>query len=349
MRPIRVKTLAATVAALAVAGAAQAEMSAYSTRLTETSRREALGGRALPLLKMAEGPGREERLARLLDVLAESPDRRIHVRNPGRRSDSPRSTVLFGGDGSWYLKVSEDGTRFRYQGNIDDAREKEADATLPKLDLATLERLGLDFVTTRLRTLVPLGRDERLVFLASRYLREGSATATTPFDSQVVGNLAVFGREIGGTYVAGPGSKVAVWFSNRGEPMGFFADWPAYDVVGPAKPTLDIAGVRELLARHGSHPLDTIERNMRQFQCGYMDLGLGKRGRAPVQAGCVVQHAGPLPDGDGELHYGSLESVPISTEMVEDPDWPVTGCIATGKPGNDCRDLRHEPDSAPES
>ena len=346
MRTIQVRTLAATVAALAVAGAARAEMSAYSVRLTETSRREALGGRAVPLLKMADAPGREEQLARLLDVLSQSPDRRIHVRNPGRRSDAPRSIVLFAGDESWYLQVSGDGTRFRYHANIDDPREKAADAALPKLDLATLEALGRDFVMTRLRTVVQLGPNEQIVFLAGRYLREGSATATTPFDSHVVGNLAVFGREIGGTYVAGPGSKVAVWFSNRGEPMGFFADWPAYEVVGPAPPTLDIAGVRELLARHGDYPLDTIDRNTRQFQCGYMDLGLGNRGRALVQAGCVVEHAGPL---SGDLHYGSLESVPISTEMVEDPDWPVTGCIATGKPGNDCRDKPGNEPGDPES
>jgi hypothetical protein len=89
---------------------ASAEPSSERIRLTEVSLREGLGGRAV-LEAIPPDGGRDRRLDRLLELLAGSSDRRIHVRNPGRLSVSDRSRVLFAADESWYLEVMGDGSR----------------------------------------------------------------------------------------------------------------------------------------------------------------------------------------------------------------------------------------------
>jgi hypothetical protein len=196
---------------------ASAGPSAERRRLTEISLRDGLGAREVPLLEVVPLEGdRDGQLSRLLqfgrlvEQLARSPDSRVHVRNPGRLSVSARSTVLFAADQSWYVEVMGDGSRFRYHGNIDDAIAERAAGESGPLDLATLERLGRDFIATRLARLVPSVEGERLVFLGSRYLREGSATEREGFTSTVKANIAIFGREVGGVFVAGPGSKISV-------------------------------------------------------------------------------------------------------------------------------------------
>lgn len=316
-----------------LAGAAReaaAESSPERDRLTEVSLREGLGGRAVPLIEIVRPDGgREGQLARIRELLALSPDRRIHVRNPGRLSVSPRSTVLFAADESWYLEVIGDGSRFRYHGNVDDP----AEAVPGRLDLATLERLGRAFVAERLARLIPAVEGERLVFLGSRYLREGSTTETEPFSSEVTANIAMFGRTVDDVFVAGPGSKLTVWFSNAGEPVAFFADWPAYRRSDRRQPTLPTAGINDRVRKYADKSPDLIARNLHRFECGYVDLGVFKRSIGVIQTGCLVTHRGPT----GDFQYAAIETIPIGVTVLSDPDWPVTEFVAAGRPWKSCK------------
>ncbi|MGE0825411.1 MAG: hypothetical protein AB7G75_20680 [Candidatus Binatia bacterium] len=307
-----------------------AEGSPYRANVTETSLRGALGGRSIPLLEAVPPKGgRDEQLARLMKMLDASPDRRIHARDPQEPQISKRSTTMLATDGSWYLQVVGDGSRFLYRGNIDDPTEIEEAARFGQLDMKKLEMLGRKFITEQLASLVSLPVSDSLVFLGTKYLREGSASEKDQqFTSEVVANIALFGREVRGTYVAGPGSKIAVWFSNSGEPVGFDVDWPTYQLSRRTQSTLDINRVWDRMTRYADHPLDLIQRNTTRFECGYVDLGVHKRPGQMIQAGCTAHHDGPLPDG---VKYAAIETMPIGVEVVEDSSWPVTQLIVTGQ------------------
>lgn len=315
---------------------AQAEDSAYRASVNASSMREALGGQSVPLLKTVPFKGgRQKQLEQLRKIMGSGLARRLHLQNPGKVRSSDRSLLLPAADGSWYLEVMGDGSVFRYRGGIDDPKEVDAAARFGRLDMATLERLGHEFIAKQLAPLAPLADGERLVFLGTRYLREGSASEEDQkFTSDVVANLAVFGREVQGTYVAGPGSKIAVWFSNVGEPVGFDVDWPTYQVTRTAQKTLALGQVWKRLFAYANSPQDLIEKNLSHFECGYVDLGGRKRGTAMLQAGCFALHDGLLGD---DLKYASLEVIPIGQKVVSDKMWPVTQAIVSKKPWDPCK------------
>jgi hypothetical protein len=309
------------------------ESSAERKRLTDVSWEQGLNARKVPLLEVIppEG-GRNRRLEVLREVLAKGSDPRIQISNPGRLSVRDHSSVLFAKDNSWYLEVMGDGSRFRYHGNIEGPAKQGTVEASRKLDLATLERLGREFITKRLFQLIPPIEGERLLFLGSRYLRDGSATESTPFTSEVKANMAVFGREVRGVFVAGPGSKITVWFSNDGEPVAFFADWPQYRVSDQTQATLDISDIKNRLKNYADKPFELIQRNLKHFECGYVDLGVFRRSMGLIQTGCLAVHSGQIQ----EFEYGAIEAIPIGVTVVSDAQWPVTRSVASHSRWNAC-------------
>jgi hypothetical protein len=312
------------------ARAARAEGSAYRASLTEAALRTALGERVIPLLEVVPpAGGREEQLLRLQRVLDTRRDRRINGHNPSKPHISPRATTILAQDHSWYLQVGGDGSQFTYRGNIDDPAEVGAAAGFTPLNAETLERAGRTYIAQQLAPLVTIPDGEKLVFLGTKYLREGSATETDRrFTSAVVANIALFGREVQGTFVAGAGSKIAVWFSNTGEPVGFDVDWPTYRVLARTQATLGIDRVWERMATYVNHPLEQVKENLSRFECGYVDRGVHKRQGSVLQAGCFAHHDGRTAD---EFKYASIEVIPIGEPVVEDAQWPLTHFVAAGQ------------------
>jgi hypothetical protein len=330
---LRTLALSATATGT-LAALGNAEPSQYRLDLTRTGAVAALEARNLPLLEVIPpAGGREAQLKRLLDVVGRTGLRRIHVANPGRTRVSPRATFLAAEDGSWYLEVAGDGSRFRYRGNVDDPKAMAAAGSKRLGGPDTLERFGREFIAQHLRSLAPLGDGEALVFMGSKYMHQGSAAEGEPWGDEVVANIAVFSREVGGTFVAGAGSKIAVWFSNTGEPVGFDVDWPAYKVSERRQDTLDIDAVRKRLGSYGDAPLERVDKNMSRFECGYVDMGVYKRAMGLLQTGCFVHHDGPSTDG---ARYAAVEAIPIGEPVVSDAQWPVTGFIAAGRPWDRC-------------
>jgi hypothetical protein len=320
--------------AVALCAAAGAEPSLYRLELTRASASGALAMRNYPLLEVVPpAGGREAVMKRLTNVIRGARLRRIHVDDPGTPRVAKRATFLSSAHGNWYLEVAGDGSRFRYRGDIDDQKAAAAAGSKRLGGPDTLERYGRDFIERHLRTLVPVGGDEALVFMGAKYLHQGSAAEGEPFDDHVVANIAVFSREVGGTFVAGAGSKIAIWFSNSGEPVAFDVDWPIYRRSERRQDTLDITDVRRRLALYGDAPVDRIERNTTRFECGYVDQGVHKRAMGLVQMGCMVHHNGLEAEG---TRYAAVEVIPIGQSVVPDAQWPVTAFIAEGRPWDRC-------------
>jgi hypothetical protein len=207
--------------------------SEYLTNLTRKALRDGLGKDSVMILEPNRGPGRAVVAKQLLGLASRKGGpfgpRLSATGLTAARSDD-RNTAYVGPNSSF--KISADGTKFRFRGNIDDpneiARARSGGRIIEKDEL---EKIGRRFVSDALRDFVKLGSDESLVFLGAKYLRdEGLSADAKQRDVEVTSNVAVFGREIRGVPVIGSGSKIAVWFANDRQPVAFDVDWPVYKV-----------------------------------------------------------------------------------------------------------------------
>ena len=236
-RRARVVVFAVAALSAGTSGAGAAEPrrghSDYLASLSARSLREGFGRDSVPLLAPVAGPGREAVARRLLEQVggkqtALGPRLQLLALKAAPRDH--RVTSYLGDAG--YVDVFADGTKLRVRGNLDDPKEIEK-AGGTRLEKADLEALGQRFVREALGDLVKVGNQESLTFLGVRYLVNGGADVDAKKDTeQVVANIAIFGREVNGVAVVGGGSKVAVWFDNARQPVGFDVDWPAYRSAG---------------------------------------------------------------------------------------------------------------------
>ena len=119
-----------------------------------------------------------------------------------------------------------------FRGNIDDPTEIRKARTAGRIiEKDELEKIGRNFIKDALGDFVRVGNEETITFLGVRYMRDGNYNDRGRGDEEVVANIALFGREIGGVPVIGSGSKIAVWFANDRQPVGFDIDWPVYQVL----------------------------------------------------------------------------------------------------------------------
>lgn len=312
------------------AGAAEPRRghSEYLASLTERSLREGFGRDSVPLLAPVAGPGRDVVAKRLLERVGGKQT----VLGPrlalGALKAAPRDhrVTSYIGDAG-YVDVFADGTKLRVRGNLDDPKEIEK-AGGTRLEKADLEALGRRFVKEALGNLITVGSQESLTFLGARYLVNGGADVDAKKDTQqVVANIAIFGREVNGIAVVGGGSKVAVWFDNSRQPVGFDVDWPAY------RPTARVQRViaqKALAARVAKTtvPIEGPEAaRVRRFECGYVDLGATRRS-ATIQAGCSIAWENRGEGGEISAHS---EFVPAGESVLKEKRWPLATAVAAGR------------------
>ena len=300
--------------------------SEYRESLTARSLREGVGRDRVALLAPVAGPGRDAVARRLLAQVRGKEarfGRRLQLGRLKAGQSDKRITSYAGKAG--YLDVFADGSKLRVRGNVDDARELHAAGPV-RLEKGELETLGRRFVSEALRDLVPLGANETLTFLGVRHLvnSEGSVRDRTS-THRTVANIAIFGREVQGVPVVGSGSKVAVWFDNARQPVGFDVDWPVYRVTERHQAVLAPGELAERVAKT-TIPYEGGVGTLSRFECGYVDLGATRRGTA-VQAGCAISWASTGRDGETVAH---VEFVPAGAQVVEEKRWPLAAAVAAG-------------------
>ena len=300
----------------------------YLASLTARSLKNGFGRESVPLLAPVAGPGREAVARRLLDQVGgkqPSLGRRLQLGalKPG---PSDRRTTSYLGE-SGYVDVFADGTRLRVRGNIDDPKELEKAGTT-RLAKAELETLGQRFVKESLGDFVKLGAGESLSFLGVRYLVNGEGNVEAKTETErVVANIAIFGREVNGLPVVGSGSKVAVWFDNARQPVGFDVDWPVYRPSGREQRVLAPKSQAERVAKTTVPVEGSDAVKVRRFECGYVDLGATRRGGL-VQAGCSIAWESRGPDGEVSAHS---EFVPAGEQVYKERRWPLASALAAGR------------------
>ena len=286
------------------------------------------------MLEVAEGPGREQTARALLALVSAEPARprttsaglALAPITMARQVDDDKVLTYSGDRG--YLEVIADGSAFRFRADID-AKDRTRTDISRRIGKRELEKLGRRFVTGPLVKFVTLGRREAMTFLGVRYLYEGDgateAAANQTEAARVVASVAVFGRSIDGVPDVGSGSKVAVWFDDAGQPVGFDVDWPKYRASSARQNLLATGELQRRMAATAVAPEGEPMITVGRFEGGFVDLGATRRDRH-AQAGCSISYRGTA----REETWARLDFVPAAVEVRRERRWPLANALAAG-------------------
>lgn len=199
-----------------------------------------------------------------------------------------------------------------------------------RLSNESLEQLGRAFISNNLAAFVGLATGEELVPIKTEH---GIAGAIDKYgkesEQEVIGSIIVFGRTIDGVSVVGPGSRIAVYFANDGEPYGFSVDWPKYKRTSQYQSTLNVDEIYERLSAYGLMAKTVEKVTVKRFECGYVDLG--ERHYDPdayIQTGCAAHTIGTFSDTtENKEETAVINYIPAGNEVIWDEEWPETMLI----------------------
>ena len=335
--------LATAAAAFGITMNAQAANFPERDHMDKQSRARGVGLSSVSLLRRVEGPGAQQRAMAILKKLQRSTSL-VHARGRHQEHvDLDSKRVTLHGDDGWSLSVWEDGTKVRYRNHK--AASDGVESSVPvenRLTSEYLGRLGEEFIRDSLADWVRLGPDDELVPSFTEYEINGLADGDTGvvLEELVSGNTVVFSRRVNGIDIVGPGSKIAVMFTNDGSAIGFDFDWPRYVPSGKVQSVLTLSEIVErasALGRTPAHP-DTV--NLERFECGYFDTGARtKKARQALQSACSASYTGRVlvdeaayranPE-DGWAMVADINMIPAGAEVEADENWPESLAIATG-------------------
>ena len=313
--------------------------SEYRLEQSARSLKSALDGRTVPLLK-AKGPrgGAKLRMQKLVEALSASKALPANLKLVAKDGDS----MLAAGDDGGYLEVDKDASSFRFRRggesfSTQGSQERMSNSELESRGRAVLEKFFAPILFAGSSSI------QETRFLGGRYIIDDVVELATGRElSNVVANIAVFGREVQGVSVVGPGSKAAIFLSPQGELIGFDVDWPDYKVLGKKQTSAPISEVADRFAKFsdrdvplsgGTQSDDGSETHfvtLDLFECGYIDLGPRKRRGAKIQTGCAAQVSGY--SGDGSVRLAYVEVLPIGVKVERDKSWVVTDEIRGRRP-----------------
>jgi hypothetical protein len=326
-------------AALLAAGGASAADYPHRKALGERSASVGLGVPRVEVLERAAGPGAAATLDSLRARFSAS-QRAVNTRGDAEREEETHSHSLKG-DG-WLLQVYADGTRVRYRNYAALAgKQSLARPVAQRLSEHELEELGRRFVAIELAGLLPLGAGEELVPLFTEHEINGSGpvSATAAADVEdVTASTIVFGRTVRGVTVIGPGSKVAVVFTNDGEAAGFDYDWPRYTATGRSQDVIAMPQLRQRSQGLTAVALDGPDVTMRRLECGYFDAGARRRdASAPIQSACGFQYTvrtavAPGTPNASRAMAAYVDVIPAGAFIEPDGGWPQALRLTGGTP-----------------
>jgi len=323
-------------------------ISEYRFALNLTSLARGIPADSVPLLDVAQGPGRAEVTDRLLASLAQL-DLGVGPKAVRSKDENDKRLAVYG-DG-WKLKVYGDGSRaeFRHYGYIDKMEPEMA--KYPPLEPEQLVELGRRFVGQVLASHIPMEKGEELIPFGVQYQVNAEQTpdANDEPEQTTVAAAVIFSRKVDGVDVLGKGSKVAVLFANNGTPFGFDFDWPTLHTFGVEQKVAPIEELHERAASVARLGETAFGVQLERFECGYYDAGESKRSLGvPMQPACFhfysAKSKAEAEDGaSGLLTMAYVDPVPAGTEIVPDENWDTALELLYGpeavperaKPGED--------------
>jgi hypothetical protein len=323
------------IAAFAIVLSAPSFAADYPQRIAAAARAQktALGKLTVPLLRRAPGLGREVVAEMLLKRFSDPLD---SIQTSGLPAiERRKDRTDFVGKG-WILHVDDDGTSVRYRNYayLDGANNKPLPLA-QRMSQDTLEKLGMEFIKSRLGDLIPIAKNEQLLPFFSEFQISGGGSTKPgekPMAEEVFANTVVFSRVIGGIPVIGAGSKIAIIFANNGKPIGFDFDWAGYDASGEKQTTLSITEVNARAAKLSAVDLKSPDTKVTRFECGYFDFGARRRDPlAPLQTACAMHvHKKEIVDADvfakdpssGHTIAAFMQAIPLGSKPAVDSKWP---------------------------
>jgi len=325
--------LLAALSLAAVETAATAADFPQRVAIGATSAKYGVNATAVPLLRREPGPGIGIMSSQLLKEFSASTD---PVTTAGDYKTSRGvDKINFIGNG-WSLQVFADGTRIKYRNYdyLDGANNKPLPVA-SRLTQSQLEKLGREFIATKLKSYVRLGANETLVpYFTEFQIGGGGSTLpdSKPAAEEVFASTVIFARSVGGIPVLGAGSKLAILFANDGRAAGFDLDWAAYQDTGIAQKAASLTEIQGRAMKLFPFDLRSTDTKTTRFECGYFDIGARKRDvEAPVQAGCLV-HANKRQIVDkavyaadptsGHTIAAHMAPIPAGATIERDASWP---------------------------
>ena len=307
----------------------------YPQRVAAAARAQkaALGKLTVPLLRRAPGLGREVVAEMLLKRFSNPLD---SIQTSGLPAvERCKDRIDFVGAG-WILHVDDDGTSVRYRNYayLDSTNNKPLPLA-QRMSQDVLERMGMEFIKSRLADLIPVAANEQLLPFFSEFQRSGGGStkpAVAPIAEEVFANTVVFSRVIGGVPVIGAGSKIAIIFANNGKPVGFDFDWARYEATGEKQITPGITEINARAAKLSAVDLKSPYTKMTRFECGYFDFGARRRDPlASLQTACAMHvHKKEIVDADlfaidpnsGYTVAAFMQAIPLGSKPAVDTKWP---------------------------
>ena len=308
----------------------------YPQRVAAAARAQkaALGNLSVPLMRRVPGLGREVVAEMLFKQFSDPLD---SIQTSGLPTiERRKDRTDYVGKG-WTMHVDEDGTSVRYRnyGYLDNANNNRPLPLAQRMGQDVLEKMGLEFIKSRLGEFIPLAANEQLLPFFSEFQVSGGGptlTGAKPVAEEVFANTIVFSRAINGIPVIGPGSKIAIIFANTGKPIGFDFDWARYEPTGEKQATLGITEINSRAAKLSAVDLKSPLTKMTRFECGYFDFGVRRRDPlAPLQTACAMHvHKKEIVDADifakdpnsGHTTAAFMQAIPLGTRPAVDTKWP---------------------------
>lgn len=184
-------------------------------------------------------------------------------------------------DGIFRLQILEAGDGFRFINYLNGyGARNNANA---RLDASDAERLGRSLISDF--DLAPLGPDEELTFLGTRYAHF-TGNASDPGD-RVVGTRAYFGRKVDGIPVIGEGSRIVIEFAHGVRVLD--VNWSGLERSGTrqvraAAPEI----VRRVQSQRASLNLRSVPFESLDAMCGLYDGG-ARSGSSELALTCLTR------------------------------------------------------------
>jgi len=298
-----------------------------------TSAKYGMSVSQVPLLRRDPGPGMAVITDQMVKEFAGATDA-INTRGTYKVERAEQQTRIIGE--GWSMHIYADGTRVRYR-NYDylDGPNNKPLPVASRMTQDQLEKLGRNFIATKLARYVTLGKNETLVPYFTEFQIGGGGPALTdtkPVAESVFASTVVFTRSIGGIPVLGAGSKLAIVFANDGQAIGFDMDWASYQPTGGYQKTSTLTDIQGRAKKLFPFDLSASDVKTTRFECGYFDIGARKRDTsAPVQAACLI-HANKRQIVDkvayaqdpnsGHTLAAYMGPIPAGATIERDTSWP---------------------------